>query len=401
VTIVNAGGWEIFSDGRIGGFVSYTNGDGFPVQTATSSPTGGGIDINTAAPIADPMHPDQQPKIESWRIRSGFLGNILGVGVRHKLSENTTLTGYFQFWSDIETEDRRKYLPMPVDVREGFFKIEGPAGSISIGRQLTLFSRGAAEIDFLYGHGYALGYPGSIDSSGPAAGHIGTGVMGPGFGAGIIYTSPNFAGVQLTAGVFDPVKLVGSWPRTKELRPEAELTYDAELGSSAKVHVFVNGVYQRVYQSGDLDSNWTAASGVGFGARVEVGPVHLGVAGHYGQGLGLYYALETSSAAYDQQFNLRKSDGYYAQAQVVLGDFDINAGVGISRIYELPTDGLPDANGLRQSVIESQLGISGVVVYHFSPSLHASVDYLRANYKWHLGEKQDVNFVNTGMTVVW
>jgi hypothetical protein len=401
VPIIQQGGWELFTDGRVDGFVSYAKGDGFPVTTATQVPFGGGINANMATQIADPMHPEVQPTIESMRIRSGFLGNILGVGLRKQLSENVRMTAYFQLWSDIETEAQRKYLPMPVDVREGFLKIEGPAGEVTVGRQLTLFSRGAAQIDFLYGHGFALGFPGNISSNGPAAGHIGTGVMGPGFAAGVVYATPSFGGLQLTAGLFDPVVLQGAWDRTKYVRPEAEFTYDLEFGSNARLHIFANGVWQRVYKQAQPDENFETVLGGGYGARLEAGPVHLGVAGHYGKGLGLYYALETSEAAYDESYRLRTSDGYYAQSQFVLGDFDLNAGIGVSRVYELPTDGVPDVNGVRRSVIDYQLGISGVIVYHISQTLHAAVDYFRANYKWHLGEKQNVNFVNAGLTAVW
>ena len=69
-------------------------------------------------------------------------------------------------------------------------------------------------------------------------------------------------------------------------------------------------------------------AGVGYGGRFELGFVHLGLAGHYGQGLGLGYALENSPAAFDAQGNPRKIDGYYAQSQFVLGRFDLFAGVG-------------------------------------------------------------------------
>src|SRR5215471_379450 len=401
IPIVQGGGWELYTDGRVGGFISYTKGDGFPLTTPTQTPRGGGIDHNAAVQISDPNQPDVQPTIDTMRIRSGFVSNILGIGLRRQLSEQTKLSVYLQLWSDIETESQRKYLPMPIDVRQGYVRLEGPAGEVTVGRQLTLYSRGAVEIDYKYGHGYALGFPGNISSNGPAAGHIGTGVMAPGFAAGVVYATPKLAGLQLTAGLFDPVVLQGAWDRTKFVRPEAELTYDTELGSNARLHVFTNGVWQRVYKQNQPNSLFETVLGVGYGARVEVGPVHLGVSGHYGKGLGLYYALETSEAAYDEQYRLRNTDGYYAQSQFILGDFDLNVGAGISRVYELPTDGVADMNGHRNSVIQSQLGISGVLVYHFSQVVHVAVDYLRANYKWHLGEKQNVNFFNGGMTVVW
>lgn len=427
----NLGDWEVFTDGRMGGFASYVRGDGFPPDTfvvdmngmsvRTQVPFGGGINLNTAASIGDPSMPNAQPKLESWRIRSGFLGNIFGFGIRTHLTPYTTLTGYLQYWADIESDSRRKYLPMPIDARQGYARVEGRWGSVTVGRQLTLFSRGAVEIDFLYGHGYSVGFPTAIDSYGPAAGHIGTGVLGPGFAGGILYSTPKIVGIQLNVSVFDPVVLQGAWDRTKEPRPEAELTYDFAWGNSGKLHLFANGAYQRVYRIGEPDSTNEAAYGAGGGARVEVGPVHLGFAGHWGQGLGLYYALETTEAAYDASaaHRLRKSYGLYGQAQVSIRKFDVNAGVGVAGVtplpaqtvtinsatgpmtIDLPADGAPDTSGLRQSLIKYQLGISGVVVYHVSPHLHISADYFRANFSWQLGEHQNVNFASAGMILTW
>lgn len=427
ISLSNVGGFEAFTDGRVGGFVTYHRGDGYPPDTFLPDPNdptmkfraqvpfGGGINANTANPIGDAAV--GQPKLEGTRVRSGLLGNIFGFGIRSHINEATSITGYIQFWSDIESESRRKYVPAPVDVRQGFVRIEGYWGSFQVGRQLTLFSRGAAEIDFLYGHGYGVGFPTAVDSNGTAAGHVGTGVLGPGFAGGVIYATPSLAGLRLSAAIFDPVALQGAWDRTKWVRPEAELTFDRVIQGVGLIHLFANGGYQKVYRIGEPDSTSESAYGAGYGGRLEVGPVHFGVAGHYGQGLGLYYALETTEAAYDAtpRHRLRKSDGYYAQLQVVLGKFDVNAGAGIARVTPLgqetvtisgvptvlPADGAPDASNLRQSLIKHQTGLSAAIVYHVTRSLHLDIDYFRAQFAWQLGEHQNVNFLNTGVVMTW
>lgn len=425
VTLVNAKGWELFSDGRLGGFVNYTRGDAFPLTqvdpttgNAIQVPFGGGITSNTDTnSIADPANPTEQRRLESMRVRSGFLGNIFGFGGRTALTPWTKVSGYLQFWANIESNGERKYVPMPVDVRQGYARIDGLWGSVTVGRQLTLFSRGAAEIDFLYGHGYGVGWPAAGVQSGTAAGHVGTGVLGPGFASGVIYFSPVLSGLQVNVGLFDPVSLQGAWDRTKLLRPESEITYDRAIGAKARLHLFVNGGYQKVYRINEPDSTSSSAYGVGYGVRAELAGFHLGLAGHYGQGLGLSYALETTEAAYDSSplHRLRKSDGYYAQAQYALTKFDFNAGVGISRVTPLgaetqvingvpvmiPADGERSATGTRQSLIKYQLGISAAVVYHVNQTLHLDVDYFRASFRWQFGEKEDVNFVSAGMTLTW
>jgi predicted porin len=424
VTLVNARGWELFTDGRLGGFANYTRGDAFPLSQVDGSgsvlqaPFGGGISANTDTnSIADPANPTEQRRLESMRVRSGFLSNIFGFGGRTALTPWTRVSGYLQFWANIESNGERKYVPMPVDVRQGYARVDGLWGSVTVGRQLTLFSRGAAEIDFLYGHGYGVGWPAAGVQSGTAAGHVGTGVLGPGFASGAIYFSPVLSGLQVNVGLFDPVSLQGAWDRTKLLRPESEITYDRAIGAKARLHLFVNGGYQKVYRINEPDSTSSSAYGVGYGLRAEMGGVHLGLAGHYGQGLGLSYALETTEAAYDSSalHRLRKSDGYYAQAQYALWRFDFNAGVGISRVKPLgaeiqvingvpvmvPADGERSATGTRQSLIRYQLGISAAVVYHVNQTLHLDVDYFRASFRWQFGEKEDVNFVSAGMTLTW
>jgi len=198
---------------------------------------------------------------------------------------------------------------------------------------------------------------------------------------------------------FDPVALQGAWERTNLPRGEGELTFEMAFGTAGKVVLFGNGGYQKLYRRDGNES--TAAAGFGYGGRLEVGPFHLGLAGHYGKGLGLNYALEPSDATLDTFGELRKFDGYYGQAQVVAGPVDFFGGAGITRVFLGPNDG-PDQNGVVvHSVVKSQLGINGGIVYHWRSFLHLDFDYFRAQFAWFLGEKQAVNAYNAGMTYTW
>ena len=76
-------------------------------------------------------------------------------------------------------------------------------GSLTAGRQLTLYSRGATEITYLYGYRYGLGFPGSVSNySQSTAGSVGFGVMGAGFGAAFVYATPVMGGLQISVGGF-------------------------------------------------------------------------------------------------------------------------------------------------------------------------------------------------------
>lgn len=344
--------WLVYTDGRIGGFFSWVYGQGMPQGlweatrdsdgkitscTQTRQVMGGGFaGLVEQGPSSDGCTP-QQGTINSMRVRSGFIANQLGIGVRSSVTPWTTLTAYIQIWAYIESEGRQKNRPNLADVRQGYLKLEGWWGSLLVGRTRALFSRGATDIDTLYAHRWSVGWVGAnVDNVGPTLGMIGFGVMGSGFASGMIYGTPVVSGFQLNIGMFEPIAMYGNGTltRTKYLRPESELTYEKRVGDTGKVVLFANGVYQKAYKGGytaaPTDSNVLGsedtAYGVGYGGRFEIGPFHVGFAAHYGKGLGTNYALESTDASTDMSGNLRKVDGYYVQAQLALSKADLFAG---------------------------------------------------------------------------
>ena len=405
-TLLKTNDWEVYTDGSVGAFLTYARGDGLP-QPARDAAGNQIHDISGPGGLNGQAERDLLPNggltqgtIERWRVRSGFIGNILGVGVRGAIDEHNKISAYIQIWAYIDSEQQRKNKPNPADLRVGYMKLEGPWGSVVAGRQRTLFSRGATDIDVLYAHRYGVGFPGAIDSNGPSSGHVGFGVLGSGWAAGMVYATPPLAGLTLSLGIFDPIALQGAWTRTKLPRGETELTFEQPIADLGKVVLFGNGAYQDLYKQDSRDS--TKAWGFGLGGRVEVGPVHLGAAMHKGTGLGLNYALEASDATLDAVGNLRRGDGYYVQSQVVLGQVDLSAGWGITRVFLNDEDNVLDVNGnIPHSVVKSQMGISAGVVYHVKPWWHLDVDYFRADFSWFLGEKQVVNIFNGGTTFTW
>jgi hypothetical protein len=404
-TLAKGDDWQVYTDGRVGGFLSWVHGDGPPVATqkiplpdgttADETIDGGGWGAQT-----DKQNANDQGTVNMMRIRSGFLGNQLGLGVRGQITPWTTVMGYIQVWAFVESDSRTKGNPNPADIRQGYAKLEGLWGSFLAGRTRTLFSRGATDINVLYAHKWGVGFPALIDSKGPTSGMVGFGVLGSGFAAGLIYGTPVLGGLQLNIGIFDPAQLAGGgWFRTKYPRAESELTFERKFGETGKVVLFVNGAYQKVYKdqycpTAPCDET---AAGVGYGGRFELGPVHLGAAGHYGKGLGLNYALEGSYAALDSATHLRMFDGYYVQSQVVIRKFDLFAGWGIARVMLTDLDKTEKA----LSVIKYQMGINAGIVYNVTPSVHLDLEYFRAEAKWWLDEKQVLHCGTTGMTFNW
>jgi hypothetical protein len=396
--------WQVYTDGRVGGFLSYVYGDAAPVATkvidGVPETINGGIWPATQETTQDGT---SQGHINMMRIRTGFIGNLLGVGVRNQITPWTVLSGYIQIWSYIESEVRTKALPNLPDVRQGYAKLEGPWGSFLAGRTRTLTSRGATDINVLYAHRWGVGFPNVIDSRGPTQGMVGFGVLGSGFASAMIYATPVLGGLQLSVGAFDPATLGGpGWNGTKWARPEAELTFERKFGATGKIVLFANGAWQKLYKPGlcapsPQNPCEEDVIGAGYGGRFELGFFHLGLAGHYGKGLGLSYALENSYAVADAETHLRYGDGYYAQSQFVFGRFDLFAGWGIARVFLTDLDLRSPA----VSVIKYQMGINGGVVFNVTPNLHFDLEYFRAEAAWWLGEKQVLNTGAFGMTFNW
>jgi Gram-negative porin len=406
VSIAKSDTWELYTDGRLNAFLSYSQGDGNPIPLVgmglESIPLGGGLNAGVEQ-SPGPLGPDGmtqlQGTVQMLRVRSGFVPNVLGFGLRKQMTEKTSLHLYISFWGLIEPQNLRKTDTNPAQMQEGWAKVEGPWGSFLAGRALSLFSRGSTENDFLYAHGYALGFPGNIDNHGNTAGMIGFGVLAVFFSPGMVYTTPSLAGLRLSLGVYDPSALGGGYDKNKWPRPEVELTYDAQV-KTLKLHLFANAETQDLYRA--ASDNQARSTGAGAGGRLELGPWHLGVAGHYGKGLGLGYALESGPVSVSQNFVLRTFRGASVLGQYSAPRFDINLGYGFSEVFMLDSDKIPGP-GLPNGTysLPKQVAYSAVFVFHATPNYHLTLDFMRMDARWTLGEKQVVNFVSTGVTATW
>jgi hypothetical protein len=459
--LVEKDGWTVFINGRVQAFLNYNKGDGYP-EPVIKDGNGNNVQLRgggqppaeafheypdppaAGAPVGPPTPSDEDltGSIEELRIRTGFVGNVLGFGIKKQINPDTHVQAYTAVTTYIDSTTRRKYLEVRPDWRESFLQLTGPWGSVTAGRFLTLFSRGATEITYLYGFRYGLGWPGgvsSISGSGPGAGHVGFGVLGNGFGGGIAYATPSLGGAQINVGVYDANSLVGSgkWERVKWPRAETEITFDKKFGEAALIKLFANGAWQKVYSTENTKDG--TIIGAGYGGRVEVGPVHLGLAGHYGKGVGMDFALQPSVAIWDPRpeatdLKLRTFTGYYAQAMVsALPALDISAGFGVTSVAQLDDDKIDikddDANPATPTAadgdatvrptpvdsvgyvtIKSQTGISAGATIHVTENIHIALEYFRAMFQWYrptpalagkTNPKQNFNVVNAGITYAW
>jgi hypothetical protein len=396
--------WEVSTNGRVNAFLSYINGDGYPAKDP------GQMNNLVAGAGFESFQTDENNDIEAVRLRSGFLGNVLGLSAKMQLTDTTSVTAHIEIWSTIETLRVKATSNYP-DVRQGYGKIEGPWGGLLIGRSLALFSRGAISLDFEYQHGNGLGYPCNADGNGPTCGMVGYGVIFAGFNPQITYTTPAVGGFKLSAGVFDPVNAPGKYERTPLPRIEAEATFDREFivaGQKSNVHAFINGMWQRLTEQGNPDTppreNFSPQSvnpwGVNLGAWAEIARIRAGFSFFQGKGLGMNNTLENTPIVFDGEGQPRKFDGYYGVLGVNLHPVTLNVGYGVTRVFATESD-YELAMSSRLDPIKTQQGISAGVNYAFSEHLVGALEYFHADHTWYLGERQKLSFVNTGLTVLW
>lgn len=418
--MAESNGFRLYTEGRINTFASIGFGDDFPPPTPNPNGPPHSVVGETALGAAgqNTDQDDVNNKYFAMRGRNGFLATILGFGVTRDLTATTKVKGYIALWGHAETYDRDRTYTSEFDVREGYVTFLGRWGDFTAGRMLGLFGRISTEIDFSYGHNFGLGYP-CGDVQGPTCGHIGTGVMFPGFASGFVYGTPTLAGFKLQVGIFDPVRVLGAWNRAPIPRPEAALSFEQKLGLVSLLKFQVEGMMQPVSR-GQTDASGVASLvhdevwGVAGGGRFEVGPLRLGASVFRGKGLGQYYALQNSPVAFSPAtYELRSFTGLYAQTALVFGSMQLAAGVGQVRIDQLEVD-KRDAS---LSNAKSQTGVSGAVYYHLSDNLVLGLDYFRFQTDWYgaptvdpttmaatgwlAPEKQVVNYVNAGATYHW
>jgi Gram-negative porin len=392
--------WTLSTDGRVNAFLSIARGDAIPSGEASFT----GLDEEAT--------PDQ--KIESARVRTGFIESVLAFTLKKQLEQNVTATARVALW--MLASSQRTWGDEPsASAREAYLKIDAPWGGFLAGRAMSLFSRGAILLDYDLEHNYGLGHPcGTKVVAGGSCGHSGFGVLFPGFHAGLVYNTPTLAGLQLSAGLYDPAQIgEGLYRRTPLPRVEAELTYRLPDHFRA----FAGTLWQRLSRN-QTDTTTMAiskqnqdASGLNYGFMVDVSPLAFGFSGYLGKGLGLYTPLEDNPFTnLEPSGVLRKQNGYYGAASLTFGQTKFAAGLGISRLQRAPDD--PEDSG-DSKVPKQQVGMSAGVYQGLYKTVVVALEVFRAQTTWYnhgepvgadtaiIRPVQTVNFFNAGATLVW
>lgn len=422
-------GWSVYTRGLIASHYQLAIGDADPATT--HGVLVGGKIMTTGAedshgrcvmePVTDPTTgavtgsmEKCTPTLTLSRIRSGFIGTQLGVGVRRVITPSVKVDSLVAINLADISSNRNKEINKSVDVREAWAAVDTPGGTFKLGRQFMIFGSGSAPV-VLISHKYAVGNPCFVDYPTIACASVGAGPLYAGFDAQLRYETPRFVGLQFQVAVSDPwVGLGGGYPISPVPRFDAELNYDQSFGELARARVFAQGVYQQVQRripTGDHPLHKETVLG-GFGsAVVDVAGFAIGGGGWQCKGCGTRQVLEVgidsaNPLAFNNkgmEFELRTARGFFGNAGYTYAGFTLAAGAGAAFVRPTPSDA-PELMGLPPSTAVSVLHSSTEYHVTFTKQFDAIVltaEYMHWKNKWHYGEKQDVNYGGLGANFVW
>lgn len=409
-------GWSVYTRGLIASHYQLALGDPDPTTThgvlvggkiLTPSVTDGCGEM-TANPIAG-QPPICKPTLMLSRIRSGFIGTQLGVGVRRTITESVKVDSLVSINLADISSNRNQEINKSVDVREAWAAVSTPVGTFKFGRQFMIFGSGSAPI-VLISHKYAVGNPCFVNFPTIACASVGAGPMYAGFDAQLRYETPRFAGLQVQAAVADP--WVGpDFQITPYPRADVEINYDQSFSESFRARVFLEGVVQQVQRRNPTPPNDLKKGTVmgGFGsAIVNIGGFAIGAGGWQCKGCGTRQVFEVgvdgaNPLAFDKVFDLRTSRGFFGNAGFTFDGFTVAAGAGAAYVRPTANDA-PELSGGTPSTSVSVLHSSTefhVTLTKQIDSIALAAEYMRWANKWHYGEKQDVNYAGLGANFLW
>lgn len=395
--------WAVYTRGLIASHYQYASGDADPA-TDHGVLVGGKILPGGAADTFDPKH----PTLKLSRIRSGFVGTQLGIGVRRRINDQVKVDSLVAVNLADISSNRNQEINKSVDVREAWAAVETPGGTFKFGRQFMIFGSGSAPV-VLISHQFGTGNPCFVNFPTIACASVGAGPIYAGFDAQLRYETPRFAGLQLQVAAADPWIGPG-YGITKLPRFDAGIEFDQSFAENFRVRAYLQGVWQQVQRRETTNVMTTGTVTGGFGsAIVNFAGLAVGGGGWQCKGCGTRQVFEVgvdsaNPLAYDnEKYELRTSRGFFGNAGYTFMDFTLAAGAGAAFVKPTAQDA-PELSGGAPSTRVSVLHSSTEFHVTFAKRFDAIVleaEYMLWKNKWHYGEKQDVTYAGLGANYVW
>ncbi len=309
------GGVTVKFSGSINGFYTHDNGD---AAIPSNTVVGGLASVGKS----------------SSSVRNGLLPGIFGVDVSTNQGgwDVAAHIGLYPGINSVSNVGGANSAGTPqalatsgIDARQTYLTFGRPNfGTVKVGRDIGLFGSDAILNDItLLGVGTTGG---NVAPSNTSLGRIGIGYIYTDFQPQITYSSPKFGGLQVSAGIFQPLQTIGNSEVNGSPGFQAKVTYDFKSDSFGG-HLWAGGITQKHDGVGGSPSY----TGSGFDVGAKLTYAGFGLLGYYYDGSGIgttgLFILSTDAAG-----RKRDSNGYYAQATYTLGKVTLGGSYGASKL---------------------------------------------------------------------
>ena len=420
VTFYDKDGWAVYTRGAIASHFQYAFGDGDPntthgVLVGGKILPGGATDPRgecTTTVVAGASTETCKPTLSLSRVRSGFIGTQLGIGVKRKISERVDVDSLVSINLADISSNRNQEANKSVDVREAWAAVHTPVGTFKMGRMFEIFGSGSAPV-VLISHQFGVGNPCFVNAPTIACASVGAGPLYAGFDAQLRYETPRFAGLQFQVAASDPWVGPG-YLMTPMPRFDAELNYDQNFTETMRLRLFAEGVFQEVERRDNMElQKGTVLGGMGT-AVLNVAGLAVGGGGWQCSGCGTRTVFEIGDAAnplaYDSEYTLRTARGFFGNAGYTIQGFTIAAGGGMAFVKpttvdapELvvdPTTGQLGAQNTSISILNSSMAYHATLTKKIDAVI-LTAEYMHWKNKWHYGETQDQTYTGIGANFTW
>lgn len=428
ITFYEKDGWSLYTRGLIATHYQYAFGDGDPptnhgVVVGGRIAAGGAEDphgkcattlMTNADGTTTPVE-NCTPTLSLSRMRSGFIGTQLGIGVRRKISDRVDVDSLIAINLADISSNRNQEANKSVDVREAWAAVHTPAGTFKFGRQFMIFGSGSAPV-VLISHKYSVGNPCFVNSPTIACASVGAGPLYAGFDAQLRYETPRLAGLQFQIAASDPW-VAPNIQQTPLPRFDAELNFDQNFTETTRLRLFAQGVLQELRRPADMGNGLnkqTVLGGMGTGV-FEIAGLAVGGGGWQCRGCGTRMVMEIGDAAnplaHDGKNQLRTARGFFGNAGYTYAGYTLAAGGGAAFVKPTITDApelaVDPMNPTMLGQPSKSLSIlKQSVAYHATfrkqiDALVLSVEYMHWKNQWHYGEKQDQTYTGFGANYTW
>jgi len=371
-------GVTIKFSGSVNGFYTHDNGD---TPSATTAVTGGVAPVGqSSSAIRNGLLPGYF-KIDVTTNQGGW-----DVGAHFGMYPGINSVNYAAGGSANSPGNPRALQTSGIDFRQTYLTVGRPGmGEFKIGRDIGLFgSEGILNDITLLSVGSTGG---NVAPSNTSLGRIGIGYIYTDFQPQITYTSPNWGGFQVSAGLFEPLSsLTGPAETSKSPGFQGKIVYDRKFGDVA-ARLWLSGITQK-HNSVIPGASYTG-SGFDTGAKLSYGP--LTVTGYYygGSGLGTT-ALNLFDS--DGAGNKRDSEGFYIQGLATFGKISVGGSYGESSLdYANAADALANP-----TLVDTNSSYVGQLRYGLTSWVTLIGEYIHTQSEAHNGNKAEGDTIAAG-----